>query len=428
MHSTPEDNASAAAEGDSDTTDLSSYSLIDPDLPPEIRAQLLVEQVIRRRSAGEVISDEQLLARYPELLGTLEKQLRKAAVVQVARSTAIQEQNGLEDLIERFDADPELSDSQDLPDQLAARLAGQSSANSDEKPECDAIAESVDEAEIESDQVQSSVDNGRITIDEFFSEEHDREASGRKLQELTRQRADQATQGNATLCELDSHHESLAGRSELSATDGQAIQYRPVSRPPTAVLKVYDDDQVGSELFRLRTARTVLGRVRGEVVLPHDNLMSGEHAAIERTNADGKWKWTLRDLNSTNGIYVKARKIRLRMGDQLLIAGQAVQFLPGEGDGPPVLQQARPDSSGDPLVLTDAEYWIGRDQAMCSPFMSNESMLDARFARLLRRKDGRWTIWADRTLNGLWIRVDHVDLAAGSMFQLGEQRFGFHLP
>lgn len=441
-----------SAKSDCETEDFSHYSLIDPNLPPEIRAQLLVEQVVRRRREGEVISDEQLLARHPELLGTLEKQLRKAAVVQIARSTAVQEENSLESLLERLDADPELSDSKDvpeppsLPSRLAERLAAERKSAKQKSqvdklpvaPPAEPPNEVADGAEF-GQQVQASVDNGRITIDEIFNEtdEEDRVASVGEQDLLTR-KVDGFPEADApsgkTLTEAESHLSlNRSGTSEEhpdAANRQQTKRYRPAARAPTALLRMYDDDQVGGELFRIRKPRIAIGRSRGDILVPHDSLMSGEHAAVERneTEASGKWEWTLRDLNSTNGIYVKARKIRLRIGDQLLIAGQAVQLLPGEANDPPYLQQARPDGSGDRLILSGSQYWLGRDREVCTAFMSDQPMLDAQFARLLKRADGRWTIWSGRSLNGLWIRVDKVKLADGSAFQLGEQRFSFHLP
>ena len=217
-------------------------------------------------------------------------------------------------------------------------------------------------------------------------------------------------------------------RLDQSPGFGDTARYRPTSRPPTAVLRVFDDNQTSGELVRIRKTDVTIGREKGDIVVGHDHQMSSRHARIERSCEEDVWRWVLRDLNSTNGVFVKARRIRLRDGDQLLIANRAVQFQQGTESKPTCLQEIRSKGQGERLELQGEDCWIGRDRSLCTPFLADEPTLDDRFARMLHRADGRWTIWSTQTLNGLWVRVDHITLVGGSMFQLGEQRFSFHTP
>src|SRR5262249_22919793 len=80
--------------------------------------------------------------------------------------------------------------------------------------------------------------------------------------------------------------------------------FRPSSRPSMAVLLVLDDGDDEGEAIRLRGPSHVIGRVEGDLVIPHDGNISGRHAEIQRRLEGGKYRWYLRDLRSTNGTYV----------------------------------------------------------------------------------------------------------------------------
>src|SRR5262249_22793020 len=62
----------------------------------------------------------------------------------------------------------------------------------------------------------------------------------------------------------------------------EAQAERPVQRPPLAFLCVLDDGKLDGELVRLRAERTVIGRTDGDLRVPHDGLISGQHAEIVR--------------------------------------------------------------------------------------------------------------------------------------------------
>src|SRR5262249_23906879 len=50
--------------------------------------------------------------------------------------------------------------------------------------------------------------------------------------------------------------------------------YRPSRRPTTGLLTVFDDGRDEGEQIRLRGDRFIIGRTEGDLVIPHDGLLS----------------------------------------------------------------------------------------------------------------------------------------------------------
>lgn len=353
----------------------------------EQRAQAVVEQVIARRNAGEAISDEQVLRDHPDLLGVLERQLARAAMVQQVRATARTGEHALEKLLDSLDIETteravpaKAMSARDRSAEPAPRKVKMQPPAADEKP---------------------TSDPPRITISEV---------------------AAVATNPPAATSAVD------VGRLE-DVGSTSTVRFRPQHRPPLALLRVDDDGQSTGQLVRLREADFTIGRQRGDLVIRHDSRISSRHARIERRHEQTGWTWTLRDLESTNGVFVKATRVQLRDGDQLIFACRTVRFVDSQAsDRSPRLEEVRTDGPGEQLLLASepAELRIGRDSSRCTPFLATEPMLDPEFARLERDAAGHWTIHAPNALNGLWIRVDQSQLVDGAAFQLGEQRFSFH--
>lgn len=190
-----------------------------------------------------------------------------------------------------------------------------------------------------------------------------------------------------------------------------------------------DDNQRSGELFRLRTSSTVIGRKSGDIRVPQDSWMSVKHARIARREGPQGWRWTLRDLKSTNGVYVRVTAARLRNGDQLLIGNRTVRFVQGKTVGDPSrLDELHGEQTGQQLLLTEATTEIGRDRGACADFLADEPTLDPRGICFRFDEGIGWSVAAERTTNGLWARVAKVELIHGAMFQLGEQRFAFACP
>ena len=73
----------------------------------------------------------------------------------------------------------------------------------------------------------------------------------------------------------------------LKETEEIVPSFRPRQRPSMALLTIYDDGRDDGEEIRVRRESTVIGRGQGDVVIPHDDRMSGKHAEIRRVHEDG---------------------------------------------------------------------------------------------------------------------------------------------
>ncbi|MFQ5723855.1 MAG: protein kinase [Terriglobia bacterium] len=87
-----------------------------------------------------------------------------------------------------------------------------------------------------------------------------------------------------------------------------------------------------AEIYPLKHRETVVGREKGTLVFSDDPLLSASHAAFclqgdaESSSSEG-CKWVLKDLNSTNGVFVRIREEQaLEDGDQFVIGRQRFVF------------------------------------------------------------------------------------------------------
>ena len=225
--------------------------------------------------------------------------------------------------------------------------------------------------------------------------------------------------------------------------------FRPVLRPPVPVLTVLDDGSLEQgEDVRLRREQCSIGRTSGDVQLPNDSSVSGNHAEIRRTSWNGGFQWHLHDLNSVNGTFVRcvravlhqnavlilgARRFRLRnplKPNSLPAAGHQTNLLDGRhisGTVWPVLVEASAKPGAVEFPLRSERLVIGRagggaDIELDDPLLAN------RHAELKRLRDGTWMISAETTRNGIWVSVSAVGLTPYCFFRCGEQRFRFVIP
>ena len=245
-----------------------------------------------------------------------------------------------------------------------------------------------------------------------------------------------------------------APAAQTDRAPGEAPVFRPTSRPPMGLLHVLDDGDTSGEVVRIRAGSYVIGRVEGNLIIPHDSGMSGRHAEIfRRDDGGGMWSWLLRDLGSTNGTFVRASSVALSRDQEFMVGGRLFRFDspppgPAVEDASPASNATRkwevptrpgaggPGSTGAALVeiskgaadrrhsLTEGEYWLGRDPKVCS-IVVDDPYVDSRHARVYRDERGHWVVANDRSRNGLWGRVSEVGIGRGGYFQCGEQRFLF---
>lgn len=228
-----------------------------------------------------------------------------------------------------------------------------------------------------------------------------------------------------------------------------ASLYRPSLRPPMAVLTVCDDGKSDGEQFRLRDGRFVIGRTEGDLIIPHDGMISSRHVEITRQSAGGQQRWVVTDLQSTNGLFVRISRTLLADQSEFLAGKGRYRLLAPASDGsatadysPPEgarnMTQAWGTDSGAPAIpslvelvgnsfanrvpLLSSEYWIGTDPS-CAICRSGDHFCEARHARLSRDAKGNWQVEQAKTVNGLWFRVPQVVCDSAVQFQIGEQRF-----
>jgi FHA domain len=207
-----------------------------------------------------------------------------------------------------------------------------------------------------------------------------------------------------------------------SGPDGVAAAFRPSLRPPMAILCAYDDGQESGETARIRSPSFVVGRNVGDLVIPHDGGMSGRHAEIARRLVDGRYRWSLRDLGSTNGTFVRTALASLVNGQELLIGGVRFRFEIPDGPPAPRLVEIDPQGGGPSFSITEPDTGIGSDPRRCT-IVLGRPWVSPLHAVIRARRRGRWIIEKVDAGDGLWLRIQEVDLGRGGQFQCGEQRF-----
>ncbi|MEZ6091138.1 MAG: FHA domain-containing protein [Pirellulaceae bacterium] len=228
---------------------------------------------------------------------------------------------------------------------------------------------------------------------------------------------------NATkLIQAEGHGVAEAGQTGPQQAIERTKVYHPSIRPSQAMLRVYHDDQRHFQTIILRAQRTVIGRKRGEIIVEHDSLMSSQHAEIVRMSNGDRWDWHLRDLDSTNGTYVRIDGARLYDGTELLMGSEhyRVSILEDEAR----LEHLVAKEVCDSMKLDPAGTWIGRDHSDQMEVFWDE-LLDPKHAFIQTNRHGQWHLKNVQTVNGVWLRVNELKLSRSCLFQLGEQRFAF---
>jgi pSer/pThr/pTyr-binding forkhead associated (FHA) protein len=220
-----------------------------------------------------------------------------------------------------------------------------------------------------------------------------------------------------------------------------------------AVLCILDDgSQDIGEVVRIRSPSTVIGRSEGNVIIPHDHGMSARHAEICLRVEEGHYHWYLRDLDSRNGTFIRVAQSVLKDKQELLIGSRRLRFSAGREAAPQMtadlgglprnvtrewkvvstqspaasaaaLVELTADGDGSCLMLNQQEHWLGADKLQCSLLVENDVYVSPRHARLFKDERRRWHIENAGSVNGIWIRINEVQLHTRGDFQLGEQRF-----
>jgi pSer/pThr/pTyr-binding forkhead associated (FHA) protein len=124
-----------------------------------------------------------------------------------------------------------------------------------------------------------------------------------------------------------------AVRPEVSELAGSLVPADAPPRAPLAVpsgergkggrLVVIVEDGSEGNSFSLAEGQLDIGRTEGDIVLEDDRYVSPRHARLRRSESS----WMVRDLGSTNHVYVRVRKAYpLKDGDLLLLGLEVLQF------------------------------------------------------------------------------------------------------
>lgn len=234
-----------------------------------------------------------------------------------------------------------------------------------------------------------------------------------------------------------------------AAAKEKAQPFRPMQRPPMLLLCIVDDGRDTGELIRVRTPRLVIGRSEGDVRIPHDAAISGQHVELVSAAVGGRLQWRVRDLNSANGTFVRINTAMLKDGQEILVGSRRLRFnaarapaSPAPAGGAarnstqgwqavtretidarhPSITELTPQGEGTRVPLDGTEHWIGSDST-AAVILADDPFISARHARLFENSQGRWHIDDGGSLNGTWLRVAEVPVETHAEFIAGEQRF-----
>lgn len=227
----------------------------------------------------------------------------------------------------------------------------------------------------------------------------------------------------------------------------ETVRFRPRHRPPLLLLQALDDGEATGEVVRVRQTPFVIGRLEGDFRFGFDNQISTRHAELFCVLQGGYYVWKLRDLGSTNGVFVRAARILLQPDQEILIAGRRLKVvfpntLPSPPSRPtpnitsswqlgpvamptaaaPRLIDVAAESPTFEIVLEGSEFWLGRDPASCRVIL-DDPLVSPRHARFFLDERRRWCVENCGSLNGVWARISEIDLGKGGEFQCGEQQF-----
>jgi len=238
----------------------------------------------------------------------------------------------------------------------------------------------------------------------------------------------------------------LPSQPQLSAASvavsDQTLSWRPQLRAVTPLLVIFDDgSQTQGETVRLRSQVTEIGRVRGDVIIPQDPDISSLHAAIECVGEFPSVRFRLRDLESTNGTFVRQASAALHHEMELILGSHRYRWLEKNSTGRSIATLMRIDDERKFDLQPGRAYDIGRSlsanndgQNLCNSQIEIEAdpFLSLHHATIqLRSIEGHrmaWDIFDHASANGVWCRVQDCWLDEPTEFMCGEQRFLFRYP
>lgn len=235
------------------------------------------------------------------------------------------------------------------------------------------------------------------------------------------------------------HHPAWAAHEE---------PFRPVIRPGVPILTVIDDGSTeDGEQIRIRKDSFVIGRSSGDLTIPNDSTLSSRHAEIRLTTMRGQREWTLHNLESVNGTFVRVGTATLAYDTIVILGSRRFRLQKPSADesnttaddtlpidhqsGVRSLAPVLIESSGKPnclrFPLQSPRVTIGRRGSGCD-IQLDDPLVASLHAELVADPHGTWKLIAKKSRNGIWVKTEATPLMSNCFFQCGEQRFKFVIP
>ncbi len=245
--------------------------------------------------------------------------------------------------------------------------------------------------------------------------------------------------------------------SPAKPADDGTVSFRPIRRVPTIKICVLDDgNREQGDWYRIRKPNFVIGRREGDIIVPHDDDISGRHLEINTRVVDGQYRFFIKDLGSTNGSFIRIARLMLRKDQEVLIGAKRYRFEPGSMEGTqvatpapaaaastrgwqavdpkqlttlfPALVEITPQGPGQRYELRNDDQLMGRHPQQCQLVINNDPFVSPVHVRIRRDKKNRWMMENMKSLNGIWLRFGEVPIDTDGELQLGEQRFLIRFP
>lgn len=230
------------------------------------------------------------------------------------------------------------------------------------------------------------------------------------------------------------------------------VQFRPVQRPPMAMIELLDDGADHGEEIRIRGDNLTIGRTAADVVIPHDSQISGNHVRISRRLVNAEYHWFLTDLSSTNGTFLRVTRSILQPVVPIIIGSYRYGYRPAAapggneptGETPAGTRGWKAPSAADLKRMTAAlvriaadgteidfplpgeAAKIGSDSSQCQIVISDDPTVNPVHA-VIQMTDKGLMIEDRKSVNGLWTAISERRLGNSATVQVGEQRIRFRV-
>jgi hypothetical protein len=236
-------------------------------------------------------------------------------------------------------------------------------------------------------------------------------------------------------------------QEQSTDTMEESRQFAPLRRVAYPRITILDDgSSTTGEVVRLRKDSFTFGRTDGDITFPPDGLMSSRHCRIYlKQISERQWAWTLEDLKSRHGVFLRCPEIFLTPGMEILVGGtklrihgertiitgvkQNLHFIPYIADeseltkNPSIeLCSFSLDHQTTHIDLPKKSVGLGR----CShPCFHGDTFLEPTHIEITRCAPTEWNLIDKKTLNGTFLRIQSTLLHSKTEFQIGEQRILF---